>query len=450
MTTTTFTGLKMALSLLLLLPLLSECSVSPTPAPNRHRILFFSPTVAPTDILKDIQITGLVTTKTTNISEEDVHTDDGEYEHDFIIGETLSSIIQSIYLALAIYLLIVQRLKFKYLPDDIKTFSLCKVLNLKRLAYIVVIGTIFKVLMYFFLCVGLPWIVRVEDLPCHPDGRYFFWANKVFIGFFVALRTRLSVSSTENKWYKVGILIISVGVILFFLAILRISISPAACAQGANPQLALIALTYDFFGEIYMLAVFIIPMRKTIAVLQAISGGKPNIRLTLWINKVMIYSSIIILSNLVMMILMPIATLCSHPSTGHRNIICIQLLHNTSLLVASYCVVVQFDVKLDAVKSKRIKWMLRSFDCNNCAAKYCNSLLTSTAESELAETVRKDNTIDSGPDSGQSAENRTEEIQTVGPSIGGKDNTNTIDSGQSTENGTVELQIVGPSIDDKG
>ena len=121
-------------------------------------------------------------------------------------------------------------------------------------------------------------------------------------------------------------------------------------------------------------------------------------------------------TNLVMFVLQPLCFLDA------RDKNCTQIASNGLLLVASYCVVVQFDSDINAVQNKRIEWMLRSFDCNNCAAKYCgkycNSLTMSTAESDLAETVRKDSTIDSGP---ESAENGTVELGTMGHSVNSKD-----------------------------
>ena len=414
----------MSLSILLLFPLLCGSSVYPTASPIHRQRVWFPPTVAPTNIITET--TNLVTTSTSTLNATITPEVQALCEEDDYVDDTLSTIIQSIYMALAIYLLIVQRLKFKYLPDDIKTFSICKVLNLKRLAYIIVSGTIFKVFTYFPMQYIFGSIL--PNLPCNLNGRFIFWGNKIFIGFFVALRSRFSLSSTENKWYRFGLLIICSGIVLFFMAILRVIILPDACEQAVNPPeyIPIAALAYDFFGEIYMLAVFIIPMRKTIAVLEAISGGKPNVRLTLWINKVMIYSSIIIFTNLTILALVPFASLCSNPFTGDRDNNCIQLLQNTSLLVSSYGVVVQFDSDIDAADSKRIKWMLRSFDCNNCAARNCQRCcsLTRKAESELAEIVQgdntTDNTADSGPNSGQSTEDGTVELQTVAPSVDGK------------------------------
>ena len=191
-------------------------------------------------------------------------------------------------------------------------------------------------------------------------------------------------------------------------------VNPRACEMAGNPPLRITisALAWDAVLYMYLLGVFIIPMMKTIAVLEGISGGKPNIRLNLWINKVMIYSSITVVTNWLISILVPVLNITTH---GVRDRNAVQLLHNGSLLVASYCVVVQFDVDIDSVKNKWIKRMLTCFDCNNCAARYCEKFCsgrrtrrTGTAEGEMA------NSVDSEPESNGSIDNGTVEIQTMG------------------------------------
>ena len=110
------------------------------------------------------------------------------------VDVTITTNIHFTYISLLIYLLLIAIIKFHYSPDNTKTFSLCKVLNLRRLTYIILCGNIVKFWMYFVIEYGPP-----DGTQCTgPDGRYLYLANKIVINLFVALRSRYSLSSTHN------------------------------------------------------------------------------------------------------------------------------------------------------------------------------------------------------------------------------------------------------------
>merc|ERR550525_714599 len=114
--------------------------------------------------------------------------------------------------------------------------------------------------------------------------------------------------------------------------------------------------------------------------ISVINGGGSTLRLNLFANKIILHSTIIIATTLmitaIVMTYLVTPSLSSSyaiDSDGERDNNWRQMLQNTTILIFSYCVVAQFDVDIEAVQSRRIKWLLIIVECNNCAVYLCSS-----------------------------------------------------------------------------
>ena len=319
------------------------------------------------------------------------------------VNVTLSTVMHCIYLIVAIIFTAILLIKVRFTPPNIRHFAICKVLTLDRLAYIILFGTVFKISYYFFLQFS-PW---ADAIPCNPDGRFLWWALKIAIQFFVALRSRFSISCTDSngnntgcKWYKLGLLLISLQILQFIAGILRLLLFPDICATAGSPELwmAYLMIGQDTFVCIYSLCVFVIPLKRTLKLLEHISGGKADVTLNLWLHKVMIYSSIIILCSMMLFVTFPFVRMNRVVDKNET-----QLVLNGLLLVSSYCVVVQIEADIDAVKYDWIRKILIAFDCNNCISRHtlrvkneetqCSNIVTSTTKSADSGTTEQNDNL---------------------------------------------------------
>lgn len=166
----------------------------------------------------------------------------------------LSTVIHCIYLTLSIFMTAILFIKVRVGPPNIRHFAICKVLTLDRLSYIILFGTTFKIFIYFPLQFA-SWSAK---LPCNPDGRFLFWAIKIAIQFFVALRSRFSLtcdgSSNWNcKWYKIGLVFIALSIVQFIAATARLIAFRDLCAVAGTTDLwrIIVYISYDAWISMY-------------------------------------------------------------------------------------------------------------------------------------------------------------------------------------------------------
>lgn len=234
-----------------------------------------------------------------------------------------------------------------------------------------------------------------------------FWAIKIAAQFFVALRSRFSLSSTECKFYKFGLLLISLGILLYVAGIVNLVLTRVTCSGTGDPSPVWLyaLLIQDAAVCLYSLLVFLVPLKRTITALEAISvvsggGPSPTATLKLFVNKVVLFRLLPYCHSLALSVcLHSETTLCTldfdavHSvtifaltlamgvlallfqwvmdaetltSSGQRDKNIAQLIQNGVLLVLTYCVVVQIDVDAEAVSNRWMKGLLLAFDCHNC------------------------------------------------------------------------------------
>lgn len=106
---------------------------------------------------------------------------------------------------------------------------------------------------------------------------------------FIALRSRFSLSSTECKLYRFGLLLISLGPLLWMCSLGRLSVEYLSSGD-CRPEwlwLHLPLLIHDIVVSAYSLCVFIVPLKKLLVTMQSLSGDMKA--LNLFANKVVIY-----------------------------------------------------------------------------------------------------------------------------------------------------------------
>ena len=353
------------------------------------------------------------------------------------LNVVVSNAVQGGFLVLFCTLIYYQCIKMRYMPTQSNVFTLCKILTLQRLSFLMLVLCVIKVLGYYALIYD-PWISKLQ---CNPNLRFLFWLIKILIQIFVALRSRFSCASTDCKWYRFGLFLIVVGIVMYLSTIIRLAITGATCSGTGDPHpvWANGLLIQDVIASLYALCVYIIPLKKTIKALDAISvisghGGASTVKLNLFANKVMIYSSIIMMLNVVLCFLAPFLRRVvgeeSFASNGFRDKNIVQLVQNAVLLVNCYCVVVQFDIDIETVQSRWVKWTLILCECNNYAAKACACCPCCLSVSSTAKPLEK-------PHEKEAKEQSSERTQSSG---------GTVDSVPSVQGGRVEMQCIGVPI----
>lgn len=92
-----------------------------------------------------------------------------------------------------------------------------------------------------------------------------------------------------------------------------------------------------------------------------------------------------------------------------------QLFQNGLLLIAAYCVVVQFEADIDSVKYVWIRKILIAFDCNNFAPRYCGNCCAPITVKTNPTAETKNTSVESPPAESppNSTENGTVEMRAL-------------------------------------
>ena len=250
-------------------------------------------------------------------------------------------------------------IKMQHQKEEIGNFRIC-CFDLRRLALLILLLYIIK------LFLGFVRLQNIQIVPCDREQRFIFWIDVILIQFFVALRSRLSLSSTESKLYIFGLIFISLGIFLFLICFIVALVLRPLCWY-MPPILKLTLVLHDIGTNLYSLCIFIIPLRKTIELLSAMSDGNLDVKLRLFAKKITFYSSVIIGVNTGLIIFMLVFILANRT----LNIFETNTLQSGILLIDCYCVAAQFHVDLDKVDNPRTRRMLIALDCYNLFARSC-------------------------------------------------------------------------------
>ena len=108
--------------------------------------------------------------------------------------------------------------------------------------------------------------------------------------------------------------------------------------------------------------------RRPLEVRQSMRSGNhgSDLQLSLFINKVMVFSVLLIAWSMLILLFTPM--ILSRIELGDNAHV---LLQDVYVLGSCYCVVVQFEVDIDAVEARRHKAVLMLFECNNFFADHC-------------------------------------------------------------------------------
>ena len=268
-----------------------------------------------------------------------------------------AAVINFLFLVLTCgFILPVFVIKMQHQKEEIGNFRIC-CFDLRRLALFILLVYIIKIFWCFL------YLQNLGLVPCNRGERFLYWIDVILMQFFVALRSRLSLSSTESKWYIFGLIFISLGIIIFLICFVVIFVLKRFCWE--TPLAIKLAVAFHDIGvSLYSFCIFIIPLRKTIELLQVMSNGNQDIRLRLFAKKITFYSSVMIGNNILIVVLLVIAL-----AIGESIDMFVRMtIQNSILLIDCYCVAAQFDVDLDKVDNSRTRRMLMVFDCNTLFA----------------------------------------------------------------------------------
>ena len=121
----------------------------------------------------------------------------------------------------------------------------------------------------------------------------------------------------------------------------------------------------DIFVNIYSLILFVLPLNKLIKFEKELKNGDSSGSIKIIVQKVLIYSIIMIAMNLFLCLAIILITAINSISQSVHSIIAPMI-----IFTDCYCVIMQFDdINLDNIKSQCLKRIIIVIQCNRCCIK---------------------------------------------------------------------------------
>eukprot|EP01084_Bolivina_argentea_P026683 49658_1 len=278
-----------------------------------------------------------------------------------------SDVFQLITLWFLLFFHIYRMHKTKQRGDFKGGYTLCKIIQLEHVSYIIIISSLLISLItiatkifeiYFnFLTDNICQIVENTNL-------ILTLVSQFGIHLFVAMRSILSSTDMHNPsvWFKIGLCLVLTDILLiispFIFTVLETVHINGSCVLQPKPVIFILwIMIQDSIIGIYSLCVFVIPLIKLISWEQQTTHTNNDFTLQSIVHKVIICSTIMILSTMITMtiqaILGPIPTLAANP-----------------FIINAYCVVLQFaDIRINDIKSPLCQVFIGIIQCDSCNVK---------------------------------------------------------------------------------
>ena len=209
------------------------------------------------------------------------------------------------------------------------------------------------------------------------------YLSKIITQLFVAVRTRLTLSNHQiNVSFIIGIIMIFLGIGNIILPWLLskefiYEYNGFDCTPlGSNIIYAFYVLVQDIGTNIYLLIIFVLPLRKLIQFERELTESAKNmgdseitdnqLSLENIVRKVLTYNTIMILSSIITYILVIIFK----GFNVDQDII--NFMSGITLFIDSYCIVIQYeDIDVKDIQSEFLRTIVIIIQCNHCCVKPC-------------------------------------------------------------------------------